>query len=204
MIRILIVDDHEMVREGLRALLSGEDKYDIVGEAKDGMEAVRMTSSLKPDLVLMDIQMPQLDGIKATEEINQHHPDVRVLVLTTFLDASKVRAALKAGAVGYLLKNVRKDEIFEAISSVMTGSRYVHPDAVDALERSKSHALDRLTIRERDVLAMIAHGKSNKEIANELFLTEGTVKGYVSAVLSKIGVQDRTQAAIFAVRNEII
>lgn len=204
MIKILIVDDHEMVREGLRALISARPDLDVVGEANTGLEAVRLACAKQPQVVLMDLQMPQMDGIEATRLIREKCPEVRVLILTSFVDAAKVRSAIKVGANGYLLKNVLKEELFEAIESVLTGSAHFHPDAHEALAASKAHPVDRLTQREREVLVMIALGKSNKEIAQELVLTEGTVKGYVSAVLTKIGVQDRTQAAIFAVRNEII
>lgn len=204
MIKILIVDDHEMVREGLRALISARPDFDVVGEAGTGLEAVRLACAKQPQVVLMDLQMPLMDGIEATRLIREKCPEVRVLILTSFVDAAKVRSAIKVGANGYLLKNVLKEELFEAIESVLTGSAHFHPDAHEALAASKANPVDRLTQREREVLVMIALGKSNKEIAQELVLTEGTVKGYVSAVLTKIGVQDRTQAAIFAVRNEII
>ena len=205
-IRIIIADDHELVREGLRAILEEDPAFRVIGEARQGEEAVSMIRSLKPDVVLLDLMMPLLDGIEVARIVRQD-PSLtcRILMLTSFLDAEKVRNAIQAGAVGYLLKDVRKDDLFLAIKDASEGNPTLHPDAVRALldhvnARKSPSPIQDLTLREVDVLKLIAKGKSNKEIGASLSLTEGTVKGYVSAIFTKIGVQDRTQAALFAIK----
>lgn len=204
-IRVLIVDDHEIVREGLHILLSEEADFEVVGMAGDSENAVTLTKLHKPDLVLMDLVMPGLDGIETTRLVLSESPSTRVLVLTTFSDDQHVRDAIQAGAIGYLLKDVLKTELLSAIRSAAEGKPALHPEAQKYLMRQitggevAAHSL--LTAREFDILQLIAEGKSNKEIALALHLTEGTVKGYVSTVFDKLGVADRTQAALYAVEH---
>lgn len=208
-IRVIIADDHELVREGLRTLLASVDEVDVVGEARNGAEAISMSKSLQPDVVLMDIQMPVMDGLEATLRMRDEGVPTKVLVLTTFLDKAKVKQAIQSGAIGYLLKDVRKDDLVEAIVQVAQGQPSLHPEAQKALISQVAATETRspfedLTAREKDVVKLIANGRSNKEIGNDLNLTEGTVKGYVSAIFTKIGVQDRTQAALLAVKHDLV
>jgi two-component system, NarL family, response regulator LiaR len=205
-IRVLIVDDHAIVREGLQTLLSEEAAVVIVGHAGNGREALAQAQALQPDVILMDLVMPELDGIEATRRIVQSVPGCRVLALTSFAEDQQVQQALQAGAIGYLLKDILKPDLLRAIESAVHGKPTLHPEAQSALIRqatSRSAPLPHheLTGREREVLALIGRGQSNREIASTLFLTEGTVKGYVSQVLGKLGVADRTQAALYAVRH---
>lgn len=205
-IRVMIVDDHEIVRDGLRAVLEQEPDIDLVGEAGDGEAAVALARSLDPQVVLMDLSMPRLDGIAALARIKKERPSCQVVVLTNYAGDQKVRDAIGAGAIGYLLKDVMRRDLVEAIRRANDGRPFLHPEAQRSLMNRVTnppppHPCDQLTPRERSVLELIARGQSNKEIASTLGLTEGTVKGYVSAVLSKIGVADRTQAALFAVQH---
>ena len=202
-IRLLLCDDHNMVREGLRALLSEDEEIDIVSEAADGQAAVRLAQEMRPDVVIMDLRMPELDGIAATRAIRTTCPGTHVVVLTTFLDERQVRDAMDAGACGYLLKDILKHELLEAIHAACEGRTSLHPDAQAMLMRLRREddLFAQLTPRETDVLRLIAAGRSNKEIGQELRLTEGTVKGYVSAVFVKMRVDDRTQAALLAVKH---
>jgi DNA-binding NarL/FixJ family response regulator len=205
-IRVLIVDDHEIVREGLETLLSEEPVVEIVGQANNGLEAVTLADSLKPDVILMDLVMPELDGIEATRRIRSAGGASQILVLTSFADDQRVRDAIEAGAIGYLLKDVLKADLLRAIQTAAQGKPTLHPEAQGYLMRHVSAPaptsnLPNLTERERDVLRLIARGQSNKEIAITLHLTEGTVKGYVSAILAKLDVADRTQAALYAVKH---
>ncbi len=205
-IRVLIVDDHEIVREGLETLLSEEPAVEVVGQANNGLEAVTLASSLKPDVILMDLVMPELDGIEATRRIRSAGGASQILVLTSFADDQRVRDAIEAGAIGYLLKDVLKADLLRAIQTAAQGKPTLHPEAQGYLMRQvsapmPSSNLPNLTERERDVLRLIAQGQSNKEIAITLHLTEGTVKGYVSAILAKLDVADRTQAALYAVKH---
>lgn len=204
-IRVMIVDDHEIVREGLQILLSEEPDFEVVGMAGDSESALALTKLHKPDLVLMDLVMPGLDGIETTRLVISASPTTRVLVLTTFSDDKRVRDAIQAGAIGYLLKDVLKTELLSAIRSAAAGKPALHAEAQKYLMRQitggevSAHAL--LTAREFNILQLIAEGKSNKEIALALHLTEGTVKGYVSTIFDKLGVADRTQAALYAVEH---
>ena len=205
-IRVLIVDDHEIVREGLETLLAEETTVTVVGQAPNGAEAVALAASLQPDVILMDLVMPELDGIEATRRIRQTGAASQILVLTSFADDQKVREAIEAGAIGYLLKDVLKADLLRAIHTAAQGKPTLHPEAQSYLMRqvsvsSTSASQTHLTERERDVLRLIANGQSNKQIAVTLHLTEGTVKGYVSAILAKLGVADRTQAALYAVKH---
>jgi DNA-binding NarL/FixJ family response regulator len=208
-IRVLIVDDHEIVREGLSTLLSEEPEFEVVGEASTGVQAVELARRLDPHVILMDLVMPDMDGVEAARRIRAEGSSAQVIVLTSFVDDQHVRAAIQAGAIGYLLKDVLKPDLLHAIRSGARGAPTLHPEAQAHLMRQVAAVeapspLDGLTGRERDVLRLIGSGCSNREIAAELRLTEGTVKGYVSAVIGKLGVADRTQAALIAVRSGLV
>jgi two-component system, NarL family, response regulator LiaR len=205
-VRVLIVDDHAIVREGLRTLLSEEPGLEVVGEASDGEQAIAAVTAANPDVVLMDLVMPAVDGIEATRRLREAGLPCRVIVLTSFADDRRVRDALQAGAIGYLLKDVLRPELVQAIRAAAQGLPALHPVAQQHLIRHLS-APDRpalvedLTEREHEVLRLITRGCNNREIARALHLTEGTVKGYVSIILGKLGVDDRTQAALFALKH---
>jgi len=208
-VKVLIVDDHEIVREGLRTVLMQEREVEVVGEAADGERALALSRSLSPDVVLMDLVMPGVDGLTALKRIREACPHTQVVVLTNLASDQSVRDAIANGAVGYLLKDVMKSELMQAIRNAQLGRPSLHPEAQRHLMRRVStpaerNAAEDLTPRERTVLERIAHGRSNKQIAAELQLTEGTVKGYVSAVLDKLGVDDRTQAALYAVKHGLV
>jgi DNA-binding NarL/FixJ family response regulator len=205
-VRVLIVDDHEVVREGLQTLLAEEAAIELVGQAVDGREAVTIAAAERPDVILMDLVMPHLDGIEATRQIIATDPDSKVLILTSFAEDKRVHDAIQAGATGYLLKDTLRPELVRAILAAAEGKPTLHPEAQQALIRQATAPKtpaphDNLTAREQDVLALIGRGKSNREIATTLHLTEGTVKGYVSNILSKLEVADRTQAALYAVKH---
>lgn len=203
-IRILLVDDHAVVREGIRAVLEGFDDLHVVGEAGDGDSALDLLARTRPDLLLCDLKMP---GVPAPELVRRAlaiQPDLRVLMFTSFAEQAQVRMMLDAGAHGYLLKDAARPDIRAAIEAVAQGESYLHPLAESALSGKAGHpGLQRLTERERDVLLLVAEGLSNKEIGRDLKLTEGTVKGYVSAIFEKLGVNDRTQAALIAHRSGV-
>jgi NarL family two-component system response regulator LiaR len=203
---VLIVDDHGVVREGLRAYLELEADIEIVGEARDGAEAVRRAQELQPDVVLMDLVMPNMDGVDATACIKQQQPATHVIILTSFLDDERVVPAIRAGATSYLLKDVAATDLARAIRGARAGQAQLHPEVARRLMQQvtsprKPDAGALLTDREREVLRLLADGRSNKEIARSLVVSERTVKGHVSNILGKLGLQDRTQAALFAVRN---
>lgn len=205
-IRVMIVDDHEIVREGLQILLAEEVEFDVVGIAGDGLTAQTLAAQLHPDVILMDLVMPDVDGIEATQRILNADPTARVLILTTFAEDQRVRDAIHAGAIGYLLKDVLKADLLRALRDTAAGRASLHPEAQQHLMRqiteSKTPPLHAsLTKREADILRLIADGRSNKEIALALSLTEGTIKGYVSTIFDKLGVADRTQAALYAVKH---
>ena len=204
-IRVLIADDQALFREALSTLLEVQPGIDVVGEAGDGEEAVRRGAELRPDVVLMDLRMPVLDGIAATARLREEQPDVRVLALTTFDDDEDVFAAIRAGAVGYLLKDVTGARLVEALVAAGRGESVLHPSVaaklvarVARLPEDAVPAEHPLSEREVDVVRLVAEGRSNREIASALFLAEGTVKNLVTSVLSKLGVRDRTQAALRA------
>jgi DNA-binding NarL/FixJ family response regulator len=201
MIRILLVDDQDLIRRGMKALLKSDADLEIVGEANNGEAAVAQVEQLKPDLVLMDVRMPGMDGVAATRIICQRFPHTRVLVLTTFDDQTYVRQALEAGAAGYLLKDTPFEELTQAIRMVHKGYTQLGPGiASKALGGEPAPPaqvdLGDLTPREREILQLIAQGSSNREIAQQLFLSEKTVRNHVSNLLSRLGLRDRTQAAI--------
>jgi two-component system, NarL family, response regulator LiaR len=205
-ISVQLVDDHAIVREGLRLLLSEESDIEVVGEAGDGAESVQLAATLQPHVILMDLVMPGMDGIRAMQDIRAVSPSSQVLVLTSFSDDQRVRDAIRAGAIGYLLKDVLKADLLQAIRAAAHGQPTLHPEAQRQLMRhvtipAARSPVDELTPRERDVLRLIVRGQSNKEIADSLRVTEGTVKGHVSAILSKLGVADRTQAALYAIKH---
>lgn len=210
-IRVLIADDHHVVRRGLVFFLKTQKDIEIIGEAKNGREAVEMADKLNPDLVLMDLVMPEMDGVEATRIIKQANPEIRIMILTSFSDQDHVIPALEAGASGYQLKDIEPDELVRAIQNMTNGENQLHPKATSHLLKHLSSQNERerkpieeLTKREFEVLKEIAKGKSNKEIAAALFITEKTVKTHVSNLLSKLELSDRTQAALFAVRHGLL
>jgi NarL family two-component system response regulator LiaR len=204
-IRILIVDDHSVVRQGLRMFLSLDPDLEVVGEAEDGADAVRQCHALNPDVVLMDMLMPVMDGITATGTIRRELPDTEVIALTSVLEDEAVIGAVKAGAIGYLLKDTQADELRRAIKAAAEGQVQLSPAAAARLMREvrtpEMPTTESLTERENDVLKLLAQGKANKEIARELVIGEKTVKTHVSNILQKLGVQSRTQAALYAAQN---
>lgn len=208
-IRLLLVDDQRLMREGLRTLLELEDGFAVVGEAADGEAAQAAYDALRPDVVLMDIRMPVMDGVEATRRLRARWPDAHVIILTTFDDDEYVFEGLRAGAQGYLLKAVSGDELAHAIRTVAAGGALIDPSVTRKVvaefarlslptRLAADQLLEPLSEREREVLALVAKGLSNREIAERLFLAEGTVKNYVTNILGKIGVRDRTQAALRA------
>lgn len=206
-IRVLIVDDHEIVREGLQTLLSEEADFEVIGVAGESEQALSLTKRHRPDVILMDLVLPGLDGIEITRRVLEVSPNSRVLVLTSFSENHRIRDAIQAGAIGYLLKDVLKPELLNAIRAAAAGEPALHPEAqkflMSQLSGNESVPHDRLTPREFNILQLIAEGKSNKEIALTLSLTEGTIKGYVSTIFDKLGVADRTQAALYAVEHRL-
>jgi DNA-binding NarL/FixJ family response regulator len=205
-IKILLADDHSVVRQGLRMFLSLDPEFEIVGEAVNGAEAVRMARELQPDVVLMDLLMPVMDGIAATSAIRRELPDVEVVAVTSVLEDAQVIAAVRAGAIGYLLKDTEGDDLRRAIKAAAAGQVQLSPQAATRLMREvrTPESPEVLTERETDVLRLLAQGKANKEIAHELAIGEKTVKTHVSNILAKLGVQSRTQAALHAVRLGLV
>lgn len=209
-IKVLIADDHHVVRRGLLFFLKTQKEIEIVGEATNGKEAVELVEHLKPDVVLMDLVMPEMDGIEATKRIKEKHPDIQILILTSFSDQDHVIPAIQAGATGYQLKDIEPDELVKAIKAVYNGDSQLHPKVTTHVmthllrgDKKESNLLDELTKREMEVLAEIAKGKSNKEIASSLVITEKTVKTHVSNILAKLELADRTQAALYAVKHGV-
>ncbi len=205
-IRVLLADDHPVVRRGLRSFLDLQDDVDVVGEAGDGDEALRMIAELAPDVVLLDIEMPGRSGLEVLRELAAAGSDTRVVVLTSFTGEDQVLPAVEAGAAGYLLKDVHPFDLRDAIRRVHGGEEVLAPSVAGQVMRGyrrsrQAGALDRLTSRELDVLRLIAAGRSNRQIGRKLGITEKTVKTHVSNLLAKLGVEDRTQAAVLAVRE---
>jgi two-component system, NarL family, response regulator LiaR len=209
-IRVLIVDDHAVVRQGLRTFLELQDGIEVVGEAADGREAVVLAESLAPDVVLMDLVMPGSGGVEAIRFVRERSPSTRVIVLTSFADDDRIFPAVRAGAAAYLLKDVQPLELAGAIRNVHAGESLLHPSVAARLmeevatEGGRRRGVDTLTEREHEVLRLLARGRSNKVIALELQVSEKTVKTHVSNILGKLGVTDRTQAALLAVREGLV
>ncbi|MGG3306089.1 response regulator transcription factor [Paenibacillus lautus] len=221
MIRLLIADDHAMVRRGLQVFLATQPDIEMVGEAANGEETLETAKHLNPDVVLMDLNMPILNGIDTTAQLKKEQPHIKVIVLTSFIDYDHVLPAIRAGARGYLLKDIEPEDLVAAIRRVYEGQVELHPDAAGLLmthvtspagadetsgsgHQEQAAQLDKLTRREQEVLQLIASGMNNREISEALFITEKTVKTHVSHLLDKLGVADRTQAAIYALKHGIV
>jgi two-component system, NarL family, response regulator LiaR len=205
-VRLLITDDHDVVRQGLRLYLKRDPELEVVGEAADGEEAVQLARSLRPDVVLMDLLMPRMDGIEATEAIRTELPEVEIVALTSVLEDGAVTGAIRAGAIGYLLKNTKAEELIRAIKGAAAGQVQLAPEAAARLmhEVRVPESPEELTEREMEVLRRVARGQANKEIARALFVEETTIKAHVSAILRKLGVKSRTQAALHAIRTGLV
>jgi two-component system, NarL family, response regulator LiaR len=205
-IRILIADDHEVVRRGLRAFLELESTFDVVGDADNGTQAVRLAHRLRPDVVLMDLLMPELDGIAATEAIRRELPNTQVVVLTSILDDVSLNGAFRAGAIGYMLKDATAPALRQAIKAAAAGQMQLSGEAVKRLMRGliAAERPDALSERETEVLRLLAHGPANKQIARDLGIAEKTVKTHVSSILGKLGLRSRTQAALYAGRVGLV
>jgi two-component system, NarL family, response regulator LiaR len=199
MIRVLIADDHAVVRQGLRTFLDLQEDIEVVGEAADGEQAVAQAERLEPDVVLVDLVMPRMDGVETIRRLHELVPGARAVVLSSFIDEDRLFPVVRAGAAGYLLKDIEPGELVDAIRTVHGGGALLHPRVAARLLAEV--AGDPLTPREREVLALIGRGMANKVIARELGLAEKTVKAHVSSILGKLGVADRTQAALYAVRE---
>jgi DNA-binding NarL/FixJ family response regulator len=210
LIRVLVVDDHPMVRTGLRVFLAETTDVTVVGELSDGDSALSVVERERPDVVLMDLSMPGVDGVAATRAISASYPDVKVVILTTFVEREQVLEAVDAGAVGYLLKDADPEELVRSIRAAARGESPFSPRAAQALLADRSERSSRaapaamLTEREREVLRLVGGGLSNKEIGRQLGITEKTVKAHLGATFQRIGVRDRTQAALWAERNELL
>lgn len=205
-IRVLLVDDHAVVRQGLRSFLELQPDIEVVGEAAGATEALERAGQVRPDVVILDLVLPDADGVEAIRRMKDVAPASRVLVLSSYVDDSHVFAAIQAGAAGYLLKDVQPDALAESIRQVHRGLPALHPQVAARLmhQMGQSLGLADFTRRERDVLKLVAEGLSNKDIASRLFISEKTVKTHVSNVLQKLGVADRTQAAVLAVRRRLV
>lgn len=209
-IKVLLVDDHEMVRIGLSAVLSTEEGLEIVGEASNGVDGIRMAQEYKPDVVMMDLVMDGMDGVETTRRIMEILPDCKVIVLTSYVDDDKLYPVIEAGAFSYLLKTSRASEIAEAIRAAARGQSILEPQVTAKMmnrlrqPKQQDNAHEELTEREMEVLRLIAEGKSNQEIADTLFIGVKTVKFHVTNLLAKLGVEDRTQAAIYAHKNGLV
>jgi DNA-binding NarL/FixJ family response regulator len=211
MTRVLLVDDHELVRQGIAAMLHGAADITVVAEARSGREALEVARRELPDVVLMDVKMPDMDGLEATRKLKEERPRTAVIMLTMHDNPSYLRDAVRAGAAGYLLKDVSKDELVDAIRQVATGGAFIESQMLRGMLSEMKPAGGQasgvgrnLTKREREILALVAEGMSNREIADRLVLSPETVKSHVAAILEKLNVSDRTQAAIFAVRNGLV
>jgi two-component system, NarL family, response regulator LiaR len=212
MIRVLICDDQAVVVDGLEMILSADAEIEVVGTAQDGAEAVQKVAGTHPEVVLMDLKMPGMNGIQATRLIRQQHPEVRVLVLTTFGDDEWVFDAIHSGAHGYLLKGTPRADLIRAVKGTAAGQTHVDPNVAGRLfsrvaqspGQPSTTLINELSDREQEILRLLAQGLTNAEIAEKLFLTRGTVRNYVSAILAKLGVEDRTQAALMAVNYGLV
>ena len=214
MVRVLICDDQTVVREGLAAILSTDDEIEVVGLARNGEEALALAAEERPDVVLMDLNMPVMNGVQATQRLRHRHPTLRVLILTTYADDAWVIDAIRAGAAGYLLKDTRRDDLVAAIKGTAEGKSFLDPAVAGKLMRQMAEEpaarsiataqVEALTERELEVLRLLAQGDSNPEIAQQVHLAPGTVRNYVSTILQKLGVGDRTQAAVVALQRGLI
>lgn len=212
MTRVLLAEDYQLVREGLVYFLSTQPGLEVVGQAETGLEAVRLADDTQPDVILMDLVLPELDGISAIHEIRARHPDIEILVLTSFIDDQKVRDAIQAGAAGYLMKDVSPAELARAIRAAARGEVYLHPEAARRLALSlrpqtsggNEPPPEVLTQRECDVLCLIARGLSNQDIADDLNISLTTVKAHVSSVLQKLALDSRVKAALYALRHDLV
>ncbi len=206
-IRIMIADDHSVVRSGLAAFLSVYEEFQLVGEAANGKEAYEKALSLKPDVILMDMMMPEMDGAQATKLIKEALPACQIIILTSFKEDKQIQEALKAGAIGYLLKNASVEELAQAILAAKAGKPTLAPEATKVLMNAagpEKYRMEELTARERDVLTMMIEGLNNPEIAQKLFLSRSTVKFHVSSILGKLGVSSRTEAVSIALQRKLI
>ena len=213
MIRVLICDDQTVVREGLAAILSTDPEIEVVGLASHGAEALDLVPQTKPDVVLMDLQMPVMNGVQATQQLRRAYPDLHVLVLTTYAEDRWVLDAVRAGATGYLLKDTRRDELLVAIKGTVEGRSYLDPAVAGTVMQAATSSppaggaeplAEAFTEREQEILRLLVQGKNNPEIAGQLHLAKGTVRNYVSVIFQKLGVSDRTQAAVVALRRGLV
>jgi NarL family two-component system response regulator LiaR len=209
MIRVVFVDDHEMVRIGVSSYLSAQPDIEVVGEADDGKKGVELALELRPDIILMDLVMKEMDGIEATKQIIEKWPEAKIIIVTSFLDDEKVYPALEAGATSYMLKTSKASEIANAVRHTYNGQSVLEPEVtgkmMTKMRQKNQHFLhDELTGREMEILLLMAEGKTNQEIADQLFIALKTVKTHVSNILSKLQVQDRTQAVIYAFKHSLI
>jgi NarL family two-component system response regulator LiaR len=209
-ITVMLIDDHRVVRQGLRDFLELQDDIEVVGEASSGAEGVQLARDLLPDVVLMDLVMPGIDGVETTRQVKAVSPSSKVIVLTSFSDDNKVFPAIKAGAISYLLKDISPEELAHAVRAAQRNEAVLHPEVAAKLmqefsaPRSDSPPVDQLTPREMDVLRLVAKGMSNKEIADTLIISEKTTKTHLSNILSKLHLADRTQVAIYALRKRLV
>jgi NarL family two-component system response regulator LiaR len=208
-IKVLLVDDHNVVRQGTKLFLATQPDINVVGEASNGVAAIAAVGQHQPDVVLMDLLMPQLDGIGATQQIKARYPDVEVIVLTSFVEDAQITSVIKAGAIGYLLKDVEPTELAAAIRSAQRGEVHLHPEVARRLMQSigpkeQPSVAEPLTEREIEVLKALARGESNKQIADTLIVSEKTVKAHVSNILGKLSLQSRTQAVLYALRHGMV
>lgn len=206
-IKLLIVDDHKVVRSGVKALIATESELEVIGEAADGREAVTKVKAGNPDVVLMDLVMPEMDGVEATEAITEDEQELKILILTSFSEEERIIQAIKAGASGYLIKDASPDELVEAIKNVYRGESTLDPKiagtVLNSIQGETSNSAGELTEREREVLELVAEGLPNDDIAEKLYISERTVRSHVSNILSKLDLANRTQAALYAVREGI-
>ncbi len=204
-IKILVVDDHPVVRDGLRGMLASLGEFEVIGEAGDGQQALELAEQLAPQVVLMDLRMPEMDGVQATAQIHARWPGMRVLVLTTYDTDAEIMRAIEAGATGYILKDAPREELYRAIRATARGQSYLSPSVVTRLMgQLRAPEESALSQREVDVLGRVARGATNKEIARTLHISEATVKSHLLHIFSKLGVSDRTQAVTLAVQKGII